>query len=86
MTYTSNRARFNCSLRTLYGYVNEGRFAKSRRGDQPRACMIRPRKRKACEHKVDKACCEGRRFEDFVKLLVSDEFAIGRVSEMDTLE
>ena len=86
VTYTSNRARFNCSLRTLYGYVNEGRFAKSKRGDQPRACMIRPRKRKACEHKVDKACCEGRRFEDFVKLLVSDEFAIGRVSEMDTLE
>ena len=29
---------------------------------------------------------EGRRFEDFVKRLVSDEFAIGRVSEMDTLE
>ena len=86
VTYTTNRSRFNCSLRTLYEYVNEGRFSKSKRGDLPRACMIRPKKRKACEHKVDKACCNGRRYEDFLKLLESDGSAIDRVSEMDTLE
>lgn len=59
VTYTTNGSRFNCSLRTLYQYVNDGRFSKSKRGDLPRACMIRPKKRKACEHKIDKACCKG---------------------------
>ncbi len=82
----ANRKRFNCAVKTLYNYLNDGRFARSKRGDQPRACMIRPRKRKAKEHMVDRHCRKGRLFEDFVRLLQSDEFAIGRVSEMDTLE
>ena len=86
VTYISNRSRFNCSLRTLYAYVNDGRFAKSKRGDQPRACMIRPRKHKAKEHMVDRHCRKGRLFEDFVGLLMSDDEAIEHVCEMDTLE
>ena len=84
--YLANRKRFNCAVKTLYNYLNDGRFARSKRGDQPRACMIRPRKRKAKEHMVDRHCRKGRLFEDFVRLLQADEFAIGRVSEMDTLE
>ena len=84
--YLANRTRINCDVRTLYNYLNDGRFSKSRRGDQPRACMIRPRRKKAKEHKVDRRCRVGRTFEDFVKLLVEDQEAIGRVTEMDTLE
>lgn len=84
--YLANRAMFNCDVRTLYNYLNDGRFEKSRRGDQPRACMVRPRKKKAKEHKVDRDCLKGRLFEDFVGLLGSDPDAIGRVAEMDTLE
>lgn len=84
--YLANRTRFNCDVRTLYNYLNDGRFRSSRRGDQPRACMIRPRKRKAREHKVDRDCLKGRRFEDFVDLLCEDGEAIEHVSEMDTLE
>jgi IS30 family transposase len=84
--YLANRALFNCDVRTLYNYLNEGRFDLSKRGDQPRACMIRPRRRKAKEHKVDRDCLKGRLFEEFVGLLESDPDAIGRVSEMDTLE
>ena len=84
--YLANRSRFNCGVRTLYNYLNGGRFSKSRRGDQPRACMIRPRKRKAREHLVDRRCREGRLFEDFVDLLCGDDEAIEHVSEMDTLE
>ena len=84
--YLANRRHFNCAVKTLYNYLNDGRFVASRRGDQPRACMIRPRKRKAKEHMVDRRCRKGRLFEDFVSLLQSDDEAIGRVSEMDTLE
>jgi IS30 family transposase len=75
-----------CDVRTFYNCLKDGRFANARRGDQPRACMIRPRKKKAKEHKVDRDCLKGRLFEDFVGLLESDPDAIGRVSEMDTLE
>lgn len=84
--YLANRAHFNCDVRTLYNYLNDGRFDRSKRGDQPRACMIRPRKRKAKEHLVDRKCRENRLFSDFVNLLESDADAIGRVAEMDTLE
>ena len=73
----ANRKRFNSAVKTLYNYLNDGRFARSKRGDQPRACMIRPRKRKAKEHMVDRHCRKGRLFEDFVRLLQADEFAIG---------
>ena len=48
--------------------------------------MVRPRRKKAREHKVDRDCLKGRLFEDFVGLLGSDPDAIGRVAEMDTLE
>jgi len=84
--YLANCKRFNCAVKTLYNYLNEGRFAKSKRGDQPRACMISPRKRKAKEHMVDRHCRKNRLFEDFVDLLMTDDEAIGRVTEMDTLE
>jgi len=84
--YLANRKHFNCAVKTLYNYLNDGRFAKSKRGDQPRACMISPRKRKAKEHMVDRHCRKNRLFGDFVKLLMTDEEAIGRVTEMDTLE
>lgn len=84
--YLANRKCFNCSVKTPCNYLNDGRFARSKRGDQPRACMISSRKRKAKEHMVDRHCRENRRFEDFVNLLMTDEEAIGRVSEMDTLE
>ncbi len=84
--YLANRTHFNCDVRTLYNYLNGGRFSASKRGDQPRACMISPRKRKAKDHLVDRECRKDRLFEDFVNLLVGDDEAIGRVSEMDTLE
>jgi len=64
--YLANRKRFNCAVKTLYNYLNEDRFSKSGRGDQPRACMISPRMRKARERMVDRGCRKNRLFEDFV--------------------
>lgn len=84
--YQTNRPKFTCDVRTLYNYINNGLFRKSKRGDQPRACMIKPRKKKGRAHKVDRACRKGRTYEDFVNCLESDPLAIERVSEMDTIE
>ena len=38
--------------------------------------MVRPRRKKAREHKVDRDCLKGRLFEDFVGLLGSDPDAM----------
>jgi IS30 family transposase len=84
--YQTNRPMFACDVRTLYNYINKGLFRKSKRGDQPRACMIKPRKKKGKAHKVDRTCRKGRTYEDFVNYLESDSYAIQRVSEMDTIE
>lgn len=54
--------------RTLYNYMNAG-FLSAKRGDQPRACRYRARKRKPEPHKVDKACRKGRTYVDYLAFL-----------------
>ncbi len=50
--------------KTVYRYINAG-LLRTKRGDMPRSCMMRPRKGKAVEHKIDKKCRMGRTYEDF---------------------
>lgn len=50
--------------KTVYRYINGG-LLRIKRGDMPRSCMLKPRKRKPIEHKVDKKCRIGRTYDDF---------------------
>lgn len=50
--------------KTVYRYINAG-LLRTKRGDMPRSCMLKPRKRKVVEHKVDKKCRIGRTYADF---------------------
>ncbi len=51
--------------KTVYRYINAG-LLRTKRGDMPRSCMMKPRSRKPLEHKVDKKCRIGRTYADFV--------------------
>lgn len=50
--------------KTIYRYINGG-LLRVKRGDMPRSCMLKPRKRKPVEHKVDKKCRVGRTYDDY---------------------
>jgi len=50
--------------KTIYRYINAG-LLRTKRYDMPRSCMLKPRKRKPIEHKVDKKCRIGRTYDDF---------------------
>ena len=63
----TDRDQITVSVKTAYRYINAG-LLRTIRGDMPRSCMMRPRKRKAIEHKIDKKCRIGRTYEDFKSL------------------
>ena len=50
--------------KTVYRCINAG-LLRTKRGDMLRSCMMKPRKRKAVEHKIDRKCRIGRTYEDF---------------------
>ena len=79
----SNPDRFTVSEKTVYRYINAG-LLSTKRGELPRACMIKPRKGKGVEHRVDKACRVGRTWEDYLAFVESNPGV--RVVEMDTVE
>ena len=75
--------RFTVSEKTVYRYINGG-LLSTKRGDLPRACMIKPRNGKGVEHRVDKTCRVGRTLEDCLAF-VEDNPGV-RAVEMDTVE
>lgn len=56
---------FSVNVKTLYRYVNGGLLGSPKRGDMPRSCMLKPRRRKPVEHKVDTKCRVGRTYAEF---------------------
>ena len=77
----SNPDRFTVSEKTVYRRINGG-LLSTKRGELPRACMIKPRKGKGVEHRVDKACRVGRTWEDRLAFVEANPGV--RVVEMDT--
>ena len=67
----TQRDSFTICEKTVYRYVNAG-VIRTKRGDMPRACMMRPRKSKNIDHKVDTKCRIGRNFNDFKQFCSSN--------------
>lgn len=61
---STSKDSFTVCEKTVYGYVNEG-ILRVKRGDMPKSCMMKPRRTKAMEHKVDPRCRTGRSYDDF---------------------
>ena len=79
----NNPDRFTFSLKTAYRYVNGG-LLSTKRHNLPRACMVKPRRGKGVEHRVDKTCRVGRTWDDYLKFVEGNPGV--RVVEMDTVE
>lgn len=62
---SADKDQITVSEKTIYRYINGG-LLRVKRGDMPRSCMLKPRKRKPIEHKVDKKCRGGRTYDDFM--------------------
>ena len=74
---------FTVNEKTVYRYVNGGLF-HTKRHDLPRACMLKPRKAKSVEHKVDAKCRIGRTYADYLRFIADNPGL--PVTEMDTVE
>ena len=79
---SSNKDLFTVCEKTVYRYVNAG-IIRTKRGDMPRSCMMKPRKRKNPEHKVDSKCRINRTHDDFKKH--GEEHPDSPVVEMDSV-
>jgi len=79
----NNPKLFTISEKTVYRYIDGG-LLKTKNGDLPRKCKLRPRKRKAVEHKVDAKCRIGRDKEAFGMFLAQHPGL--PLVEMDTVE
>ena len=78
----TNKDAFTVCEKTVYGYVNAG-IIRTKRGDMPRSCLMKPRKRKHMEHKVDTKCRIGRSYDDFK--LYNQEHPDSALVEMDSV-
>lgn len=78
----ANRDLFTVCEKSVYRYVNAG-LIRTKRGDMPRSCSMKPRKRKSLEHKVDSKCRINRTHEDFKKYC--EQFPDTPVLEMDSV-
>lgn len=80
--YISHRDMFNCSLRTLYNYINLG-ILNVKPIDLPRATRRKPRKTKSRTHKVDARCREGRSYTDYLSYM--EKHPNSRVCQLDSV-
>ncbi len=71
------------SEKTLYKYIENGALSIKNIG-LPRKVRYRVRKKKQMGYKVDKACLDGRRYDDYLKFL--DDNKDISIVEMDTVE
>ena len=60
----TEKDQFTIGEKTVYRYINAG-LLRTKRCDMPRSCMVKPRRRKPIEHKIDKKCRIGRTYADF---------------------
>lgn len=79
----TNKDEVMRSERTLYGLMDAGLFS-ARNIDMPRKVRMRPRKNPSKSIKVDRACREGRSYEDFRSYM--KEHPDLPVVQMDTVE
>lgn len=67
----ADRDQITVGEKTVYRYINAG-LLRTKRGDMLRSCMMKPRKRKAVEHKIDRKCRMGRTYDDFEAFQIAD--------------
>lgn len=79
---THNPDNFTVSEKTVYRYAAGGLLAV-KNGDMPRVCMLKPRRSKPVEHKVDSKCRIGRTYAEFQNFLA--ERPDTPVAEMDSV-
>lgn len=79
----NNPDSFTVNEKTVYRYVADGLLPGVKNGDMPRVCMLRPRRKKSVEHKVDTKCRLGRTYADFEAFMAASPGT--RVVEMDTV-
>lgn len=78
----ANKDSFTVCEKSVYGYVNAG-ILHTKRGDMPKSCMMKPRKHKNLEHKVDPKCRISRTYDDFI--LFCKENPDSAIVEMDSV-
>jgi len=78
----NNRNLFNVHEKTIYRYIAGG-LLHVKNGDMPRVCMIKPRRKKPVEHKVDSKCRIGRTHDDF-KAFITENPDL-HIIEMDSV-
>ena len=79
----NNPGLFTVSEKTVYRYIGGG-VLMTKDGDLPRKCSLRPRRRKAAEHKVDAQCRVGRTWDDYLKFVAAHPGL--PLTEIDTVE
>ena len=79
---SANKDLFTVCEKTVYRYVNAG-IIRTQRGDMPKSCMMKPRKRKSLEHKVDSKCRINRTHNDYKKYC--EAYPDSPVVEMDSV-
>ena len=80
----THRDEFNVCEKTVYNLINTGCLAVRRHQLPEAACRRRrPRKSKACQHKVERRCREGRTYDDFLAYVAAHPEA--GVVEMDSV-
>ena len=79
---SANKDSFTVCEKTVYRYVNAG-LIRTKRGDMPRSCSMKPRKRKNPVHKIDTKCRINRTHDDFKKYC--EEHPDFPVVEMDSV-
>lgn len=78
----NNPDDFSINEKTLYRYIAGG-MLHAKNGDMPRVCMLKPRRRKPVEHKVDTKCRIGRTYADYLQFRSAT--ADLQVVEMDSV-
>lgn len=81
--HANNRDTIMISEKTLYTYIDNGALSVNNI-DLPRKVRYRPRKKKQMGYKVDKACLEGRRYDDYLKFIKENKDI--SIVQMDTVE
>lgn len=79
---THNPDNFTVSEKTVYRYAAGG-LLSVKNGDMPRVCMLKPRRSKSVEHKVDAKCRIGRTYADFQVFMA--KCPDSSVAEMDSV-
>ncbi len=79
---TNHPDRFDLHEKTVYRYIAGG-LLRTKNGDMPRVCSLKPRSRKPIEHKIDTKCRIGRTYDEFQAFMAAAPDP--RVVEMDSV-